>query len=125
MATKFPDICPQSRQLTAGKYAVKRFQAYSGATTTRLYGDKPFDAQMRLRYLLNDEQMAEFLKSYHQSKGGAGVINLPASIYGGIDDVLKAQIKDYSWRWQAPPQIEGVMSGLSRIQVSLIGTLDA
>ena len=125
MATKFPDICPQRRSITAGKYPVKRFTAYSGASTTRLYGSKPFDAQMKLGYLLDDEQMAEFLKSYHLSKGGAGVIKLPDSVYGGIDPALRAQIKSYSWRWEAPPQLESVKSGLSRIQVSLIGTLDA
>ena len=125
MTTPFPDICPQSRQLTAGRYAVKRFNSVSGASSTRLYGSAPFDAQMQLRYLLTDAEMAGFLASYHESKGGADVLTLPASIYGGIDDVLRAQIKDYSWRWQSPPQIEGVMSGLSRIQVQLIGTLDS
>ena len=125
MATAFPDVCPQSRQFTAGKYAVKRFQAYSGATTTRLYGDEPFDAQMRLRYLLTEAEMAGFLASYHESKGGAGVITLPASIYGGIDPELITQMKTYSWRWESPPQVESVLAGRSRIQVSLIGTLDA
>ena len=125
MATAFPDLCPQSRQFTAGKYAVKRFQAYSGATTTRLYGDEPFDAQLRLRYLLTDSDMAQFLASYHGSKGGAGVLVLPASIYGGIDPALIAQFKSYSWRWESPPQVESVVAGRSRIQISLIGTLDA
>ena len=125
MSFPFPNICPQRRSITAGKYPVKRFTAYSGASTTRLYGDKPFEARMRLGYLLGDEEMAEFLKSYHDSKGGAGVLVLPASVYGGIDPVLRAQIKSYSWRWDAPPQLESLNSGLSRIQVSLIGTLDA
>ena len=124
MAIPFPDICPQSRQFTAGQYAIKRFSSISGASSTRLYGSQPFDARLQLRYLLSDAETAQFLASYHGSKGGAGVLVLPASIYGGIDPALIAQFKSYSWRWSQAPQVESVKTGLSRIQVSLIGTLD-
>lgn len=124
MTTEFPNVCPQSRQFTAGKYAVKRFNSVSGASSTRLYGSQPFDAQLQLRYLLSDSGIAQFLASYHGSKGGAGVLALPASIYGGIDPALIAQFKSYSWRWSEAPQVESVKAGLSRIQVSLVGTLD-
>ena len=125
MTTDFPDVCPQSRQFTAGKYAVKKFNSISGASTTRLYGSQPFDAQLQLRYFLGDTEMAQFLTSWHTSKGGAGIVNLGPGIYGGIDPTLAGQIKSYSWRWESPPQVESVLPGRSRIQVSLIGTLDA
>ena len=124
MATDFPNVCPQSRRFTAGEYAVKRFSSVSGASSTRLYGSQPFDAQLQLTYLLNDQDMAQFLASWHVSKGGAGIVNLGAAIYGGIDPALIAQMKSYSWRWSAAPQVESEKAGLSRIQVSLIGTLD-
>ena len=125
MTTSFPDICPQRRQFTAGQYAVKRFSSVSGASSTRLYGSAPFDAQLQLSYLLSDSDMADFLQSWHDSKGGAGVLQLPDGVYGGVDASLVAQIKDYSWRWSGAPQVESVRAGLSRIQVSLIGTLDS
>ena len=73
---------------------------------------------------LGDEEIAEFLASWHTSKGGSGTVMLGPAIYGGIDTTLVGQIKSYSWRWSNPPQIESVKSGLSRIQVSLTGTLD-
>ena len=125
MATEFPNVCPQSRRFTAGKYAVKRFNSISGASSTRLYGSQPFDAQLQLDYLLDDQEMAQFLASWHVSKGGAGIVLLGTAIYGGIDPALIAQMKSYSWRWSAAPQVESVLPGRSRIQVSLIGTLDA
>ena len=125
MATSFPDICPQRRNYTAGKYSVKRFQAYSGVTTTRLYGDKPFDAAMSLGYLLSDSDTSKFLKSYHDSKGGSDSLTMPAGVLNGVDATLIAEMKTYTWRWQSAPQVESIRPGLSRIQVSLIGTLDA
>ena len=124
MTTPFPNVCPQSREFTAGQYAVKRFNSVSGASSTRLYGSQPFDAQLRLRYLLDDQDMAQFLASWHASKGGAGVVTLGASIYGGIDPKLIAEMKSYSWRWASSPEVVSVLPGRSRIQVSLIGTLD-
>ena len=124
MPTAFPDVCPQQRQFNAGKYATTRFTSLSGASVTRLYGDEPFEATLQVSYLLTDAQAAPFLESWHNAKGAADTLALPASIYGGMDSALTDQIQTYSWRWSKPPRIESVMAGRSRIQVSLVGTLD-
>ena len=125
MTTPFPDFCPQKRRFTAGQYAVKRFDSISGASTTRLYGSKAFNAQLQLDFLLSDDGVADLLRSYHDSYGGADDLNLPETVYGGMSKNLQEQIRDYYlWRWSSAPQIESVLPGRSRIQVTLIGTLD-
>ena len=124
MATAFPDVCPQRRQFNAGKYPTKRFTSLSGASVTRLYGTQPFEATISVSYLLTDAETAPFLKSWHDARGDSDTLTLPASIYGGMDAALTAEIKTYSWRWSAPPRIQSVMAGRSRIEVSLVGTLD-
>ena len=124
MTVAFPPICPQKRSINAGKYPVKRFSSYSGASLTRLYGTKPFDSDMKLEYLLPDAEVAVLVKCYHDSKSGYEDLSLPAAVYGGIGSELLSQLKTYTWRWQGPPKIESVRPGLSRIDVSLIGTLE-
>ena len=121
----FPDFCPTRREFSAGTYPVKRFDSISGAGVTRLYGSKASNATLQLSYLLADTEVAEFLESYHSTYGGAVGFALPLAVYSGIDPELRAQARDYyTWRWNAAPQIQSVMPGRSRIQVSLIGTLD-
>ena len=126
MTVDFPALCPTRRSLRAGEYPTKRFDSISGASVTRLYGSKAFNAQLQLTYLLGDDDMAAVLQSYHASYGGADDLNLPEIVYGGMSEDLQAQIRSYySWRWSAPPSVESVFPGRSRIQVTLIGTLDA
>ena len=126
MTIDFPDYCPVSRQFVPGQYPVKRFDSISGASITRLYGSKAFNASIKLEYQLTDNEAAEFLASYHDSYGGADDLNLPASIYGGMSEALQEQIRDYySWRWDGPPQQQTVISGRSKIAVTLLGTLDS
>ena len=124
MAINFPNICPQKRSITVGGYAVKRFNSYSGAGVTRLYGSKPFDSTLELSYLLPDTQVASFVSCFHSAQGGFDELTLQAEVLAGIGKDLTDQLKTYTWRWQAPPKVESVKPGLSRIRASLIGTLD-
>ena len=124
MPTAFPNVCPQKRQFNAGKYPTKRFTSYSGASVTRLYGNAPFEATLQVSYLLTDAETAPFLKCWHDAKGDSDTLTLPKKIYGGMDSTLTDEIGTYSWRWSAPPRIQSVMAGRSRIEVSLVGTLD-
>ena len=125
MTVDFPAFCPTKRRLTPGQYAVKRFDSISGAGITRLYGSKAFNASLRLEFFLADDEIAEFVEAYHASKGGFDDLTLPAAIYSGMSSNLQDEIRDYySWRFESPPAVESVISGRSRINVSLIGTLD-
>ncbi len=126
MSVKFPEICPTRRTYTPGEYATKTFSALNGASTTRLYGSKAFDATLNMSFLLNDDEMAELLNSWHKSKGGFDSLDLPSSVFAGIGNGLQTQIPSYlQWRWAEMPSVESVMPNRSRVQVQLIATLDS
>ena len=125
MATTYPDLCPISRRYTPGKFATKRFNSISGASATRLYGSKHFDAEMDLEYLLNDEQLELVLECYNKAYGDYHSLAVPAEIFVGISDGVQKQLAaSLNWRWKERPQIESVQPHLSRVRVSLIATLD-
>ncbi len=126
MTVSFPEICPTRRTYTPGQYPTKKVTSINGATTTRLYGSKAFDATMNLSFLLNDSDMARLLDSWHDSRGGFVPMNLPDSVFAGIGDTLQRQIPRYlQWRWAEMPSVESVLPNRSRVQVQLIATLEA
>ena len=126
MSINFPDICPTRRTYTPGGYATKRFSAINGASDTRLYGSKAFDASLSMSFLLSDKDMSDLLDSWHESKGGFYTLDLPDSVFAGVSSVLQTQIPSYlQWRWAEMPSVESVLPNRSRVQVQLIATLDA
>ena len=126
MSVNFPELCPTRRTYTPGDYATKRFTAINGASNTRLYGSKAFDASLNMSFLLTDKDMASLLDSWHESKGGFDTLKLPASVFSGISSTLQTQIPSYlQWRWAEMPSVESVLPNRSRVQVQLIATLDA
>jgi hypothetical protein len=126
MTVTFPAVCPTRRTYTPGQYPTKKITSINGATTTRLYGSKAFDATMSLSFLLNDADMASLLDSWHDSRGGFYTLDLPDSVFAGVSSVLQAQIPEYlQWRWAEMPSVESVMPDRSRVQVQLIATLDS
>ena len=126
MTVTFPAVCPTRRTYTPGQYPTKKTTSINGATTTRLYGSKAFDATMNLSFLLNDAEMASLLNSWHESRGGFYTLDLPDSVFAGVSSDLQAQIPEYlQWRWAEMPSIESVMPDRSRVQAQLIATLDS
>jgi len=126
MTATFPAVCPTRRTYTPGNYPTKKVTSINGATTTRLYGSKAYDATMSLSFLLNDTDMASLLDSWHDSRGGFYTLDLPDSVFAGVSSVLQAQIPEYlQWRWAEMPSVESVMPDRSRVQVQLIATLDS
>ena len=126
MTVSFPAICPTRRIYTPGQYPTKKVTSINGATTTRLYGSKAYDATLSLSFLLSDADMSELLASWHESRGGFDTLNLPSSVFSGLSDTLQAQIPAYlQWRWAEMPSVESVLPNRSRVQVQLIATLDA
>lgn len=122
----FPEVCPTRRTYSPGNYPTKKFTAINGSSNTRLYGSKAFDANLSMSFLLNDEDMASLLNSWHESRGGFYVLDLPASVFAGVSPVLQDQIPAYlQWRWAAMPSVESVLPNRSRVQVQLIATLDS
>jgi len=67
MTVSFPAICPVQRSYTPGSYATKQFTSINGASVTRLYGSKAFNAELSLTFVLGDAELEELLQSYHAS----------------------------------------------------------
>jgi hypothetical protein len=125
MVIDFPALCPIGRQAKPGLYPVKRFTSVSGAGTTRLFGNKAFDATLQLRYEANDDEAARMVQSYHDSLGGFHPLQLPGKVWEGMSDDLRKQFPDHlTWRWAQEPEVESVQPGRTRLAVSLVGTLD-
>lgn len=126
MTVSFPAICPVQRSYTPGSYATKQFSSLNGASVTRLYGSKAFNAELSLTFVLGDASLEELLASYHSSYGGAQTLTLPSSVFQGLTSGVKGHIPSYlNWRWAEEPSIESLLPGRSRVQVRLTATLDA
>ena len=110
MSIDFPDICPTRRTYTPGEYATKRFSSISGASDTRLYGSKAFDAGLSMSFLLDDADMASLLDSWHASKGGFYTLDLPDSVFAGVSSALQTQIPSYlQCKCAEMPRVENVI----------------
>jgi len=121
----FPAVSPTRRSFTPGEYPTKRFDSISGAGTTRLYGSKASNATLDLEFLLDDTNTEAVLQSWHDSLGGAKVLTLPATLFEGMNGP-EGQIPNYlNWRWAQVPSVQSVFPGRSRIQASLVATLDS
>ena len=121
----FPAVSPTRRSFTPGEYPIKRFDSISGAGVTRIYGSKAFNATLDLEFLLDDTGTAAVLQSWHDSMGGAKVLTLPTELFEGMNGP-EGQIPNYlNWRWAQVPSVQSVVPGRSRIQASLVATLDS
>ena len=129
MATSFGqlDTCgPTKRTFVPGQYATKRFASISGAGTTRLYGSKAFDAQLRITLLLNDDDTCTVLKCWDDAYGTYDTIELPEEFLAGSSPILDCGVPEYlNWRWAEAPSVESILPGRSRVQINLVATLDA
>jgi hypothetical protein len=117
---------PTRRTYIPGKFATKRFDSISGAGTTRLYGSKAFDAQLKMTFVLSDADTCAFLKCWEAAYGDYDTLTLPAEFFAGASAALDRCVPDYlNWRWADAPSVESLFPGRSRVQVNLIATLDA
>jgi hypothetical protein len=126
MSVSFPAVSPTRRSFTPGRYATKKFDSISGSSSIRLYGSRAFDAELTMDFVTGDAETTAILNSWHESKGGAYTLTLPASIFTGTTSDLTDQIPSYlNWRWAESPSVESLFPGRSRVQVRLVATLDA
>ena len=84
MQIAFPPLCPKSRSYSPGTYATKRFNTISGASTTRLYGSQPFDAKIKMEFLVNDNELSAVFDCWDDARGDFYNIKLPNAIFTGM-----------------------------------------
>ena len=119
--TAFPSQCPLKRSYTPGKYQTKRYTSVSGAGTTRLYGNRAFDAQIDLEYIADDATVQAFADSWHDAMGSYFPISVPSSVFGEYQYVFPPYLE---WRWAQEPSFSSVQPNLTRVRVKLVGTLE-
>jgi len=122
---EFPSICPVRRQFKAAQFPTKRFTSISGAGTTRLYGNKGFDATLDVQFLVNDEHLIGITNNWEDSLGTYLPVTLPDAVVARNGELLDAIVPEYlEWHWAEPPTVESVNAGLHRVSVKLVAQLE-
>lgn len=124
----FPALKPTSRSFDTGSYPVKTFKAQSGAEVRILYGDKKSGAKLSLGYEnITDDQAAQFLVHFDETKGTYGTFDINADTRAGWQ-LSQAPFgfrigTGAKWRYEGPPEITTVRPGVSTVRVELVSVL--
>ena len=128
----YPAITPSSRQFKAPQFPVTSVVSQSGATTRRLWGSRPVQAELSLTYRnIGDDDAAAIVGHYDDCKGSITKVSLPDATWDGASSDLKSYLKldDYGtgidWFFASPPTVNSVFPGVSTVQVKLIGEIRA
>ena len=128
----YPSITPSSRQFKAPQFPVTSVVSQSGATTRRLWGSRPVQAELSLTYRnITDDQAAAIVEHYDDCKGSITKATLTAETWDGASADLKKYIKlnEYGkgidWYFVSPPTVDNIFPGVSTVQVKLIGEIRA
>lgn len=121
----FPALNPTSRDFNPGDFAVKTYNAQSGAEVRILYGDTRTKMEMALGYdNISDAQAEQFLTHYNETKGTFNTFGIPNEAKAGWTAALSS-IGAFSagnrFRYADPPQVTAVRRGRSSVRVRLIG----
>ena len=122
----FPALSPTSRDFKPGDFAVKTYNAQSGAEVRILYGDKRTGMTLDLGYdNIADTAADDFITHYDETKGGFTSFTLPAAFRTGWSGNAAAidAAAGNQWRYDGPPQITAVRPGISSVTVKLVGVL--
>ena len=122
---RFPSICPTRRRYTPPQYATKRYVSISGAGTTRLYGNKGFDATLGVEFVVNGAELLEIKLCWDRCKGQYTAVNLPDQVIANNEVMLEGLGDDYlEWHWAEAPNIETVTPDLYRVSANFIAQLE-
>ena len=126
MPTAFPALCPSARNYAPGNYPVRRFTSINGAGTTRIYGNKSFDATLSMEFIVTDDQLEDVLECWNAALGQYDTLLLPNQLFGGIsagvqDEIIPEHLK---WRWAEKPRVESLLEGRSRVRTQFVANLD-
>jgi hypothetical protein len=120
----FPALRPTSRDFKPGDFAVKTYNAQSGAEVRILYGDTRTKMELSLSYEnITDAQAEQFLTHYDETKGTFNTFAINSTTKAGW--VGSASAIDSGninrWRYAEAPQVTSTGPGRSNARVSLVG----
>jgi hypothetical protein len=121
----FPELKPTSRDFKPGTYAIKTFNAQSGAEVRILYGDTRTKMELSLGYdNISDTEAEQFLTHYDETKGTFSTFSVPLITktgWGGAAASIGAVASGNAYRYADAPQVTSVRPGRSSVRVSLVG----
>lgn len=129
MSVTFPSsITPSQREFTLGQYPTKVYRSLSGNTVKRSYGNKPHSYQLTLQYEnIADDKVLEFINHYNTTGGGFSRFALPAKIFSGMSNSLRAAVQapfNIRWEYDGPPKVQSVYRGISTVSIELTGEIN-
>lgn len=123
----YPTLNPTSRSFSPGDYPIKTVQSQSGVETRILYGSKRTNMALELSYdNITDSQAELFAIHYDETKGSYLTFVLPSQVKEGwsASPATLDVVAGAAWRYDGPPTITAVKSGISTVQVKLKGVLN-
>jgi len=128
----FPSLRPSSRSFDAGDYPIKTYKTQNGSEVRILYGNRRTNMKMALSYEnITDAQAELFLDHYDEMKGTFTTFAIASQLqnvaaktgWEGSHDAIGAGASGNAYRYEGPPQVQQVRSGISTVTVNLIGVL--
>jgi len=124
----FPELVPTARTFEPGNFPVKTFKAQNGAEHRILYGSRRTNIKLSLTFAnITDAQAESILDHYEAVQGTFGTLTVDMNSgkagWQGNEDALGAAFHGNSYRYEGPPQLVQVRSGISTVTVNFIGVL--
>ncbi len=125
MTLDFPDLAPSSRDYDPGNWPVKVYNSISGVEVRLRYGDKRYNAKLKLQYQnIPDASADDFLAHYEQQYGTYKAFTLPAGVTAGwTGSTYIPNETTMKFRYSGPPAIQAVRPGVSTVSLELTGVI--
>lgn len=131
MAAAFPSgLKPTSRSYRPGKFPQVAFEALNGATTMIRYGQKPYNAELKLTFAnISDVDALRIINHYEERMANFSDVTFSlGGVLAGMAFDLAVQVGEFEsglrWRYAEPPQVESVYLGISTVTCAFVGYLD-
>ena len=121
----YPVLQPSARTYVPGNWAVKTYNSMSGAEVRLLYGNKRFNASLRLEYSnITDAEAFDFLTHYNSQMGTYRTFTLPTeALAGWAGSTYIPNVSVMKYRYDGPPSVVQVRPGISTVSLELKGVV--
>ena len=121
----FPTLKPTARTFEPGDWPVKTYNSMSGREIRIRYGDKRYNAKLKLEYKnIADSSANEFLTHYNTQYGTYEAFTLNNDVVSGWSG--SSYIPDEAamkFRYTKAPTVVSVRPGVSTVSVELTGVI--
>ena len=125
---RFPSLTPTGRRYVPGRLPETRFESQNGSTVFVQFGGAFVNAQLELTFQNIRDEDAQAILVHYRSVVGDDYVTFDANHgLGGMTENLITQVdtgKDtLRYRYNGPPEVTSVYTGVSSVNCSFIGYL--